>query len=129
MSLVLDTCALLYWTHQPERLSQRAATALARLDNHDRGLVCAATFWEIALKVRAGRLELGMSPAEYCARVQRLPVSIEAVDAHLWLASVALEWSHQDPIDRLVVALAQRHEARISTSDRVIRGWFDQIAW
>ena len=129
MSAVLDTCALLFWTHAPQRLSIRAAHALDRLGRYQRGVVCCAAFWEIALKHKAGRLVLGMSPTEYLSRVRRLPVDIAPIDAALWLDSVALQWSHRDPVDRLVVALASREGLGIITSDEAIRAWRDDVIW
>jgi PIN domain nuclease of toxin-antitoxin system len=129
VTLVLDTCALLCWTHDPARLSGPAQRALAGLREGGRGLLSAASFWEIALMRQAGRLDLGMTPAEYLARVQRLPLEIVPENAALWLASVALEWDHRDPVDRLVVALAQREGADLLTSDRAIRAYYPRAQW
>lgn len=129
MKVVLDTCALLYWTHEPERLSSRAAEVLRGLGGKTQGLICSASFWEIALKHGAGRLELGMTPVEYHARIRRLPVQIEPVDAALWLDSVGLEWDHRDPVDRLVVALARRQDAAVVTSDGKIQSFHPDVAW
>jgi PIN domain nuclease of toxin-antitoxin system len=73
VDLVLDTNALLFWTHAPERLS--------------------------------------------------------AVDAGLWLDSVGLDWTHRDPVDRLVVALARRQGAHVVTVDHEITAWYDRVLW
>jgi PIN domain nuclease of toxin-antitoxin system len=129
VTVVLDTCALLFWTHEPQRLTPLAAKTLDALGEERRGRVSAATFWEIALKDRAGRLDLGMTPGEYLARVRRLPVDVEPVDARLWIESVRLEWEHRDPVDRLVVALARRHGAPLVTADRAMRKWHPASVW
>ena len=52
--LLLDTHALLWWLAEPDRLSPAAHQALADPDN--RVHVSAASGWEIATKVRLGKL-------------------------------------------------------------------------
>lgn len=129
MSLVLDTCALLYWTLEPTRLSAAASAALERLGRGERLVLSSASIWEIALKHRAGRLDLGTTPEDYLRRLRRLPVDIEPVSADLWLTSVGLDWEHRDPVDRLVVALAAERGASLLTSDDKIRAWYAGSLW
>ncbi len=129
MRIVLDTCGLLYWTLEPGRLTTRAAGALSRVGDDLRAVISSATVWEIALKHRAGRLDLGTTPEDYLAQLHRLPLDIEPVDAELWLRSVALPWEHRDPVDRLVVALARREAAEIITSNREIRAFEPRCVW
>lgn len=129
MSLVLDTCALLYWTLEPARLSAAATAALDRLARGERLILSSASIWEIALKHRAGKLDLGTTPEDYLRRLGRLPVDVEPVSAALWLASVGLDWEHRDPVDRLVVALAAERGAPLLTSDEKIRAWYASSVW
>ena len=127
--IVLDTCALLFWTLEPARLSPAAMAALQRLDASNRGLVSSASLWEIALKSKAGRLDIQMSPSRYLDGLSRLPLEIQSVDAPLWLDSVALAWDHRDLVDRLVVSLARRHQADVVTSDGAIRSFYPAVLW
>jgi len=53
-SLLLDTHALVWWLAEPERLSAVAYAAIA--DDSTRVFVSAASGWEIATKVRLGKL-------------------------------------------------------------------------
>jgi len=129
VSLVLDTCALLYWTLEPARLSAAATAALDRLARGERLILSSASIWEIALKHRAGKLDLGTTPEDYLRRLGRLPVDVEPVSAALWLASVGLDWEHRDPVDRLVVALAAERGAPLLTSDEKIRAWYASSVW
>ncbi len=52
--LLLDTHALLWWLAEPDRLSPVAHGAIA--DSGNRVHVSAASGWEIATKVRLGKL-------------------------------------------------------------------------
>ncbi len=128
MTIVLDTNAVLRWTHEPDRLSAAAAALLDEVGDGEL-VLCAMSIWEIGWKQRIGKLDLGMSAREYADRLDRLPLTVIAVDTDLWLRNVALDWSHRDPVDRTIVALAQRLNARLLTSDRVIAEFYDQSIW
>jgi PIN domain nuclease of toxin-antitoxin system len=128
VTTVLDTNALLRWTHAPERLSEPAQRALAQARDEP-VVLCAMSLWEIAWKQRMGKLDLAMSAAEYAKRLERLPLRIVAVDVDLWLANVALDWAHRDPVDRTIVALASGLGATLVTSDREIRAFYDGALW
>ena len=56
-------------------------------------------------------------------------VHLVPIDEDLWLESVKLEWSHRDPVDRVVVALAQSNQASIITADREIRNFYADVIW
>lgn len=124
MNLVLDTCALLYWTLAPDRLSPATRAQLEALAAERRVALCSMSVWEIALKHHAGRLPLGMPLDEYVRRVHRLPLEIVAPDAWLWVESVRLDWAHRDPTDRLIVALARRRGATIVSTDGRVAGFY-----
>jgi len=54
LELLLDTHALLWWLAEPDRLSPEAQAAIAEPANGVH--VSAASGWEIATKVRLGKL-------------------------------------------------------------------------
>ena len=125
--IVLDTAAVLYWALDPGRLSPTAARAIAEAD---RILVSSISIWELAIKVRRGRLALPVSVREFAARLQEVrSVEIVPVDELLWLENVELDWDHRDPADRIAVALASRHGCPLVTSDRVIRDHYPAAVW
>ena len=128
VATVLDTNALLRWTHAPGRLSTAAAGILAAAGD-DELVLCAMSIWEVGWKQRIGKLDPGMSVEEYAARLDRLPLRVVAVDTDLWLRNVALDWKHRDPVDRTIVGLAQRLGARLLTSDRTIRDFYAEAVW
>lgn len=125
-NFVLDTCALLYWTLAPDRLTPPTLAALEGLGPGDRVALCSVSIWEIALKHAAGRLDLGVSVDEYVRRVLQLPLEVVDPEAWLWLESVRLPWEHRDPADRLIVALARRREARLVSTDRRMAAFYGE---
>jgi PIN domain nuclease of toxin-antitoxin system len=56
-------------------------------------------------------------------------ITIIPIDENLWLESVALEWSHKDPADRVIVALAKKYHAGLVTGDKIIIGFYESVIW
>ena len=94
------------------------------------GLVASISLWEIAIKIKNQKLDLGVSVTTYLEALQKSDViTIIPIDENLWLESVALEWSHKDPADRVIVALAQKYQADLITADKIIMGFYDSVIW
>jgi PIN domain nuclease of toxin-antitoxin system len=125
--IVLDTSALLYWTLDPAQLSPDAEKVI---ENADRIVISSISVWEIALKVKRGKLVIPLTISEYVERLQRLEaLEILSVDVQTWLDNLDLLWEHRDPADRTVVALATRFGCPLITSDRVIGNYYKETVW
>jgi PIN domain nuclease of toxin-antitoxin system len=127
VTVLVDTSGLLFALLSPERLSPRARRVL-----EDRGSALvwsAASTWEVVVKARLGKLDLGGDVATVLSeQIQRmgmrtLPV---AQDHCLRVASLPrVDWvdpggsarRHADPFDRLLVAQAIVEALPILTSD------------
>ena len=116
MRLLLDTHALLWWALDDSALSERARDAIA--DAEATVYVSAASAWELATKVRLGKLPgAERLAAELGAYVTRqdftpLPITLE----HGQRAG-SLPGPHRDPFDRMLVAQAQLEGLMIVTHD------------
>ena len=129
MTVVLDTCALFWWTAMPEKLSPAAAAACATMEQ-DGGMVSSISFWELGIKARKGTIALGVSIETFCERVVSTGIlEILPVDLDTWLANLALDWEHRDPADRTIVAAAMRRDAPIVTADTVIADYYPDVIW
>jgi len=116
--IVLDTHAVVWWAGDPGRLSAKAAAAL---DKAERIGLPAIVFWEAALLVRKGRLDLGMSAREWAERIQLIP-RVDALPLTPEIAVVADSLRmHPDPADRFIVATAILHRVPLVTKDRSLR--------
>ncbi len=128
--IVLDTHALVWWVKEPERLSAAAHDALSHLGPDGPGLVSSMSFWEVALKVRAGKLGYELDMRDFWADVSALgAIEVVPVDVPTWLANVDLDWSHGDPADRTIVALAKQRGLPLVTADRKIRDYYPDTIW
>jgi len=125
--IVLDTSALLYWTLDPGELSPNATQAI---DGAERIIASSISVWEIALKVKRGKLIIPLSIREYVERLERLErLEILPVDVHMWLENLDLPWEHRDPADRTIVALAVRFGCQLISSDNLIAEYYPETIW
>jgi PIN domain nuclease of toxin-antitoxin system len=127
-TLLLDTCALVWWMADATELSKPARRAIS--DPRSTVLVSVASLWEVAIKTRRGRL---VGTEEYLARYPEFhqswgfsTVVIEASDA---VAAGVLAIPHDDPFDRMLIVQARRLEAAIVTCDEAIRRHAGETVW
>ena len=126
--IVLDTCALLWLTLDPSKLSKPAAAACASIDALG-GYVVSVSIWEIGIKIQKGKLDLGMSLAQYVELVNQVNIVQVSVDTSLWVESLALRWDHRDPADRLIVAFAKRKKLSLVSSDKMMKKYYPSVIW
>jgi PIN domain nuclease of toxin-antitoxin system len=119
--IVVDTHALLWWALDPERLSDEARRIVTEMERHG-GFASAISIWELAIKVKRGKLELPIGVDEFKRRLERGGVvELLPVDADTWLRGVALPWEHADPADRVIVATALMRGVPLLTKDVAIQ--------
>lgn len=121
MKVLLDTHALLWWTLDSDQLSSKAQK-ICRGFGEEAGLVSAISIWELGIKIKRGRLDIGMPIEVYADRLQRLKdLKILPVTLEIWLKNLELNWDHRDPADRTIVATSLIHQAILLTRDSVIQ--------
>ena len=128
MRLLLDTHALLWWLSDDAQLPASARKLIANEKNTI--LVSAASAWEVAIKVRLGKLpsaaDLASSFAAYLANesFESLPISVDhAIRAGL------LPGTHKDPFDRMLIAQAQAEDIPILSNEVVFDGFGVRRVW
>ncbi|MBM3262246.1 MAG: type II toxin-antitoxin system VapC family toxin [candidate division Zixibacteria bacterium] len=127
MTVLLDTCALIFWTLDPASLTQTAREAIHQADEV---AISAISVWEIGIKNRRGAIDLPLSFREYVERLKTVRgLQILPVDEQIWVANVEMDWSHRDPADRTVVATAMMHGWPLVTSDVTIRNYYPSSVW
>ena len=77
------------------------------------------TLWELEYKLRAGKLTFATSLREVWPTLKLLP-GVEWISpaAEDWLTAAELGWSHRDPADRLIAAIALNRGVPVLTKDR-----------
>ena len=114
--VLCDTCALIWLATGDGKLSRVARNVI-----RDAELLCfsSISIWEIARKVKAGELEIPVSPAMFADMlVKRYGMKELPLDNAIMLRSSALPEIHKDPADRFIIATALLNDCVIVTGDR-----------
>lgn len=128
MRLLIDTHALLWWLSDDPSLSAAARRAMAETSNVL--LVSAASAWEIATKVRLGRLP---GAAELAADFQgfmlREGFTTLDITADHGIRAGLLPGPHKDPFDRMLISQAQAENVPIVTNERTFETYGVRRVW
>jgi PIN domain nuclease of toxin-antitoxin system len=122
MRLLFDT-HILYWSFfERGRLSK---LALKLIDEAEEIFVSSASIWEIAIKVRLGKMKA--DPQELLDRFgesgfQELPVLFKHA---ILVADLPLH--HADPFDRILVAQASSESLHLLTVDAQLRQYSELV--
>lgn len=128
MRVLLDTHTLLWAVLSPKSLSRRAATVIANSANEI--LVSAASAWEIATKVRIGKLRGAEALAHDFLDVMEVAgYSLLSIDAATALRAGRLACLHRDPFDRVLAAQALAGDIPILSADEQLDSFGIRRLW
>ena len=128
MPILLDTHTLLWWTTGDPRLSARAREAVGA--ESAEVFVSAASAWELATKVRLGKLPIASRLTHRLPEIlaeqgfRALAIGVE----HGRLGGL-LPGEHRDPFDRILAAQALIEDMTLVTSDRVFPTFGVKVLW
>jgi len=126
--VIVDTHVMLWWGSDPERLSSRARAAMTSRSR--RLLWSIASTWEVAIKVRAGRLSLRVPLSDFLDDgLARTGAELLAVEQRHAIRVASLPLHHRDPFDRMLVAQAQVEDVPILSSDPKLRAYDVEVVW
>jgi len=128
MKALLDTHAFLWWINDDPRLSDAARQLIG---NGESALfLSAASGWEIAIKMRLGRIEmLGDSEQFIFEQLALNNITVLPISMNHALRTAALPDHHRDPFDRMLVAQSQIEQLPIVTSDPLITRYAVDVIW
>lgn len=128
MRVLLDTHTLLWATLSPSDLSPKAARITA--DESNVILVSAASAWEIATKVRIGRLPGAEKfEKEFLDVMEDTGYTMTPIDAAVALRAGRFLAEHRDPFDRVLAAQALADDIPILSSDMKLDSFGVQRIW
>lgn len=112
VALLLDTCVVLFALREPSRIRSALRSRIER----EPCIVSAVSFYEIALKVRLGKLTMpaDFDLADWLAATQ---IDVTPVFARHASAAGRLPLANRDPWDRIIVALALLDGHELVSSD------------
>jgi PIN domain nuclease of toxin-antitoxin system len=113
MKILLDTHTLLWWLSDDDRLGPLARDLIANPANHI--LISSASLWEMAVKIRIGKLQADMEQILTQVNAEEFSV-LDISPVHL-LALIKLPLHHRDPFDHLLIAQAMAEDAIFMSAD------------
>ncbi len=129
MNCLLDTSAFLWYVSAHKDLSSQAKTIIA--DSNNSVYLSLASIWEIAIKFRAGKLELVPQPFSVWIDHELASNSFRLLDINvLHLKRIAeLPLIHRDPFDRLLIAQSQVEDFPVISNDSAFDSYAVQRLW
>lgn len=114
--ILLDTHIWHWWINQiPDKLSPEV---IALIEEADDVSVSAISCFEMAWLVHHGRIDLNMSFDDWFNKIEHnTDIRILPVTAQIGIQAVKLPEHHKDPQDRIIIATALSHNARLISFD------------
>ncbi|WP_429396356.1 type II toxin-antitoxin system VapC family toxin [Pseudomonas laurylsulfatiphila] len=124
MRVLLDTHVLLWALSDDPKLSGKARKLIEGAADI---YISAATFWEMAIKVGLGKLNVDLEEIrQYCLESGFIELPLTSEHA---IAVKDLEHHHRDPFDRLIIATAITEPMKLLSADSVIAQYTDLAIW
>jgi PIN domain nuclease of toxin-antitoxin system len=120
--IVLDTHIWVNWIVGGD--AALPASIMSAMQAEDRLAVSTISCFEVSLLVKRGRLELPLPVDEWLMEalansgVESLPLTCEIAQRAVELPEI-----HRDPADRMIIATAIVHDARLASIDSVFPGY------
>jgi PIN domain nuclease of toxin-antitoxin system len=128
MNVMLDTHAFLWFVLDDAQLSGPAKSLIE--DPVSDVFISPASFWEIAIKVRLGKLDLHSSYDDFMYRgIVGNDFAILPIEPKHTSLLTTLPLYHKDPFDRLLVAQARIENMAIVSVDDALDAYGVQRAW
>lgn len=127
MNLLIDTHALIWFITDNERLPVKTKKIIE--DRENRCYVSVATYWEIAIKNSIGRLDLNTNLKSIFQVIEDTGfMTLPITTSHI-LKNAELEFHHQDPFDRIIIAQSISEKLKIVSKDNQFKNYMVSLVW
>lgn len=128
MQALLDTHALLWWFSDDRSLTTRARKIIAETRNEI--FVSAASAWEIATKLRLGKLPGAADlVADFAGHLDREGFQNLAISLDNAIRAGSLPGPLKDPFDRMLIAQAQAENMPVVSIETVFDSYGIRRIW
>ena len=128
MRFLLDTHTLIWWMTSDPHLSKVGRGLIT--DRANTAVISAVSAWEIATKVRLGRLPSAAELIEdFVGEMERQRIAILDVTAKHGIRAGSLPGPHKDPFDRMLIAQALCESIPIVSNDQALDGYGITRLW
>jgi len=125
---LVDTHALLWWLSDDPALTGAVRKIIAETKNTL--IVSAASAWEIAIKVRLGKLPTATDlAADFSGLIEREGFQPLAISAEHGIWAGLLPGTHKDSFDRMLIAQAQAENIPIISNKTCFESYGVRRLW
>ncbi|TKB95917.1 type II toxin-antitoxin system VapC family toxin [Pedobacter cryophilus] len=127
MDVLIDTHAVIWFITNDSKLPKKAKIIIEDINNNC--YVSIASFWEIAIKNSLNRLELNESLEKVFEIIESSGLSILPITTSHILQLSRLEFHHQDPFDRIIIAQGINFNLAILSKDQHFSKYNINLIW
>ncbi|UCS91972.1 type II toxin-antitoxin system VapC family toxin [Echinicola marina] len=113
---LVDTHALLWFLAGDDAISENAKTLL--LDTTNRCYVSIASLWEIAIKIKLGKLSIDADFKQLAELLYQNDIEIIQITFEHIAGLMDLDDIHRDPFDRIIISTALVEDIPVITKDQ-----------
>jgi PIN domain nuclease of toxin-antitoxin system len=125
---LLDTPSLPWWLSDDPALPRAARKFIAETKNTQ--IVSAASAWEIAIKVRLGKLPTARDlAADFSALIEREGFELLTISADHGIRAGLLPGPHKDPFDPMLIAQVQAENIPIVSNEIAFESYGVRRLW
>lgn len=121
--ILLDTHVLVRYLMGDKKLGRRTVASIDKALPDDEVFVSAISFWEVAMLVSRGRIELDSTVELFRSTAIHNGAQEIAIDGAIAVRAAELPDVHGDPADRLLIATAIGRGLTLVTADATLLGW------
>ncbi len=127
MNLLIDTHALIWFITDNDKLPLKTKQIIENKENNC--YVSIATYWEISIKKSIGRLDLHSDLETIFQIINETGFETLPITTNQILRNANLEFHHQDPFDRIIIAQSLVENMTIITRDSQFENYNVPIIW
>ena len=127
MKYLLDTHAVIWYVEDSSELPKKIKDLI---DNPENDIyISSVSFWEIAIKVSLGKLDLELAFDEFLATIKSRDFTFLQIEDEYLNRLLGLPFIHRDPFDRLIITSALTENLTIITIDENIKKYNVSCIW
>ena len=121
--ILLDTCTIIWDALDPDKLTDKAKTAITRADEHNALIISDISIWEISMLIRRSRIDLSTTSANFINLfLESRNVSVISISPEIAELSTSFGPEiNNDPADRIIAATSIIYNAQLVTADTNLR--------
>jgi len=127
MNYLIDTHAIIWFITDDGKLPVKTKELIENKENQC--FASLASFWEIGIKNSIGRLELNSSLENIFEIIENSGFQVLPITTQHILKNSSLDFHHQDPFDRILIAQAFVEHLTIISRDNQFKNYGVPVVW